>query len=817
MPARADNPAAADVERAEALIAELGATLDAKERLLAGGVAGRLDPATANEQVAGALGDGRKSLAGLRDRVQAARAELGAGRLTPAASSRLVTSVGSEAITKAFQVAMKATALEVLALRRDHDEFGRRLREEHEDAKRAIAARRLDAAAEQRALEALAADLGGRERAHALDVEKRHQEATRHLLEDRRRLGAAAWRLSDYHAKRGRADQALAIERLVYATFEGNLAARGAEFHSARLGASSLRNSELDYFMFFPGSPSRLAITARFDPSVSRLLKMDAEFLAEPVEALEQPDGLAPVSASGSELEQACRMLSERSVALFEAQARLKAAFEELRAASSSVPRPSDLPDPIALRSRLNEIRVERMERTERARQRADARAALRRAEQDLELADQRLAEARKGIMVSRTDGSLARERDRKVEPASERMSRLRQQLSDHRRIVEDDTVAEYQRTATRTTTIPRLEGEIAALEQVMATATPAETAEQARAALALEQARGAAEHLPPPEAVDDPALDWMREKAAYDRIAAWAASALGMTMPPFAAEPEDDEAQANARALGDVDERARAQGMAETARLAQARAEITMAGEDVRLLSHSVAGLRASALLLAETTLEGLGTPPGDPVFQRLSELQKAAEETKKFMEKYDRALEIFGGALKHLPDDPRAKALLADTRSNVSLIARTFGKVSQNAERLTLLETIEQQLSDERTALQGMASVLQLAKQGTEFVPLAGPLVARVLDTYAQQMVAINAEALRIQAAVLEQDVAVLSQHAPPERHLYTSSELSSLRIGNEAAVDRTKRMLQVRRLLALVGARDVSTARDLPLKRG
>jgi hypothetical protein len=106
----------------------------------------------------------------------------------------------------------------------------------------------------------------------------------------------------------------------------------------------------------------------------------------------------------------------------------------------------------------------------------------------------------------------------------------------------------------------------------------------------------------------------------------------------------------------------------------------------------------------------------------------------------------------------------------------------------------------------------VLELTQNAAESVPVAGPLVAQSLGYYATAAKSCGEAALAIQGKLIEQDLAVHFSHPSPERHLYTEDEMANLRVGNDNARDRAKRMLQVRRLIALIGSEDASIAREM-----
>lgn len=806
------DPAGDDIARASSLLDAFERSVARYETYFAEKVVPLLDATAAPAGAREAVPNARKKLLDLRKSYEEGTAAYAARKMNLDNVLQRCKWVSLEALKSSFDLSLGVAGPEVQARSQAHRRRSREMRGEHDARKAQIdAGHAKDAASRTAATAALLAEYETKEQAEIDRCRREYREIIDRLLPERAELCGAMWRLMDFHEKRGRPGVASEIRAEIYVTFEADLRGRGVRFHERMFGYWSAKVSALDYFLNFPGSPDYFQVYPNWIKSPPEPWNMDDVFAAVPVETLRAFDDPPALRFDGPALEVMCRTLSARLLALQQVEQRLPPLYDALREANARAGRLAALESTESLRVTMEQVINQRQHHEVLKQQSEAAGKALRTAELDVADANDSMELAREGVRVFR-NGKLAQVGDPNSERALDRIARLERDLENARRDAEDPGTPALQRKNTKEVLIPRLNDELAGIRAVVEKAVANEVKALDATRQKLDRARKAAEAAPDPGSVAEIEREWARLGTMYEAVTRDAAARLPVKPAPFPPEPVGEPANVCCDTLRSIDIALPAARADARSTMLECAGNLRQVDHDVRALSLSVARLRSSAVPLAETTLQSLGATGSDEVIERLHQLAKAAEETKSFFEEYDKRLEKFGKILDRITKDAKAKGLLERTREHVDLFKSTFEHVGGYGQKALKLKEIHDQLGDDRTALQGIGGILDLAKDASGMVPLAGPLVGQALGFYADTARAAGEAALKIQSSLIEQDIAVHFSSPPAERHLYVEADLLALRTGNENARARALQMLQVRRLIALIGDGD---PRDAPFK--
>jgi hypothetical protein len=222
---------------------------------------------------------------------------------------------------------------------------------------------------------------------------------------------------------------------------------------------------------------------------------------------------------------------------------------------------------------------------------------------------------------------------------------------------------------------------------------------------------------------------------------------------------------------------------------------------------------LRQIGALAAQQALEELGAKPTDEVTEELTRLKANLDEGQELLSKADSRLEKLEKIRAKLTGGEQGANIIEGVKDRLETISKALEITGTWTERLATIRTLQGQLKDERTALQALATLLELTTSVTDNVPVVGPTLGRFLGYYSKVAAACGEAVVRIQDKLIDENLDKLFGHPPAERHLYTLEEVTSNgALQNDNARQRIAKMLQVRRLLRLVNATSLADAQEM-----
>jgi hypothetical protein len=653
------------------------------------------------------------------------------------------------------------------------------------------------------------------QRAAIDQILKEYKTITAEILRHHRDLCGDTWMLQDFNDRRERKSSADQFFSSVYTLFCDNLAGRGVEFHKKLFGYWSSRKSELDFFIYFPGSPDRIILNAYFGDNIEILHKMDEAFAAQPVESLRKyNNSLPPINAPGSQLEQLCYILEKRSVRLFTLEAKQAALFQDLKQLVPEGP-VLILPRIDGLNAAFDSVFPQMREVYVDGETRAEADRALLKAEEAIAKAERELSAAAGKLLFSRDLKSVPAGTRNAVNPKI-LVDELSREIAGWQKLIDDPQTSDEQRKNLREKTLPRLRAKLATIQ----TAIERELGEFNRAVQKATADRDAARELikklPKPLNPDAYRNVYRDAKKRYDEAVRSLPEELraGLQQLPVNAE-EASPAIINAalKALQERIGQANDQRLAARVSITQKLGEIERIESESVLLAKAITELRIAGAIAVENTLGELGAKATDDVTEELKTLKKDLDEGKELLTKADKRLDKLEKIRAKLVGAGAGADIIKSTRERLGTITKALEYVSTAAERVATLRTFNEQLGDERTALKAISTLLDGLGSTAEKVPVIGQTLGRFLSFYSKGATACCEAAVQLQDKLIERNLKTNFNSPAPERHLYTLESIESSGVeGNEGARKRIAAMLQVRRMLYLVNANTPEAARDM-----
>lgn len=655
-------------------------------------------------------------------------------------------------------------------------------------------------------VEVLRRDYEGRERTLILSTLQSYRGLTDALLARRRVLAGDLWRLVDFHERRGRPEDARTFRGFVYG------------IHCYALGATlgNSSDSDLDFFVRFPGSPDRLILRKYLVEDIETLHKMDSALRAEPVESLRQHDNtLPPLSFGGSTAEQIAQLLSARLVRFYTVQAAQDAIYarlKDLNAQAGVLTAP--MPEVAPIEAAIDAFRSASAGESDAAARRSAADRAVSGAEDAQRAAERELNYARNEVRLNNRFEVVGPEA-KNARLASQRLQEIRRQIALYQAQVDDPSLPEDQRKPLREVTIPRLQADVAKAEAAV-TAACADKATSLQAATSrLDEARRARNALPAAGNPEGPAR-WSRVVELY-------AAARTALPEAYRKDLKDLPGRGDAAAASAATEAARAlrARVAEflahreqvTHRLREAYGELGRCESELALLARSIAGVRISAAVEAERLLQVLGATGEDEVVKEIQRLKEGLGEGKDLLETADGRLEKLEKLRQKLTGDDRGGWIIETVQERLGTVSKTLEFIEGATEKGLAVKQAMEDLKDARTSLRAVSALLEAAGSAGGAIPVIGPTFGRFLGFYSQAAGACCDAACRIQDKLVRENVETLFSQPPPERHLYTQGEVDSgSSLQNEDARKRIAAMLQSRRLLFLAKASSLGEAQNM-----
>jgi hypothetical protein len=135
---------------------------------------------------------------------------------------------------------------------------------------------------------------------------------------------------------------------------------------SKLFGYRSARNSALDHFAHFPGSPDRLILSYHLVRDMPRLHKMNAILASELVETLRVADNCLPLNVDGLHLEQMCRVLENRLVEFYKLGRTQEQLAQRLKREAARLQQLKTVGSPTTLSYRLDNLASRQATRDEK-------------------------------------------------------------------------------------------------------------------------------------------------------------------------------------------------------------------------------------------------------------------------------------------------------------------------------------------------------------------------------------------------------------------------------------------------------------------
>ncbi|MEX0653752.1 MAG: hypothetical protein WD534_10385 [Phycisphaeraceae bacterium] len=722
------------------------------------------------------------------------------------------------AIAAAWDAVILEAGWAVWLIQHNHDTEVRRLRAEHRRDAEVLKAQHPERGeALAAAMQRLTATYLAQEN-QAIEAQlQAHREVTEALVARRRAMCGMQWKLADYLSMYGRTQQARKAEAAVYAQFAYDLTGRGVAFHNRLLGGWSAQSSRLDYFVNFPGSEDRLILTTLWNKEIPALHKMNAAFAAEPVEMLRvAEENLPAINVPGSVVEQMCRILSIRLQHYYRLE-------NEQLALQRNLERDCDRLEQLKAMAGLETLGpqikalAERHARVERAQaegrqRRQELENVLAQRRQALANTERALRDEPQQVYVNRRSLERVEGDGREHVLASRKLNEVMEALVANQQLLDDPDLDPRQRVAMLENLMPRLNRERDKLEQVLADAQAPLRKARDTAQQAVEAAQQAVAGIEPVADDTELAADWAAARQAYQQLAEQARTGRRTSLPPLPDTlPSAEVANRAAEAMAKLNEQLAGERVVLRNQVLNAMGRMVANDQTMHRLAQSIVNLRASGSVTAQHALEQLGAKADDPVMVQLRQLNSDLGEVKTMVDTFDGRMERMDQALQFLTDDQAGRAIIGKVRDRLEVVKKTLGAVGDYGGQAMQVQAIIDLMEDDRTALDALGQALKLTSALGQKTPVIGQTIGQFLAFYADAAVAAGGAARSIQASLIEEDLRLHFTDPPPERHLYTESELAELRIGNEAARERVLKMLQTRRLIALTGAQSLRLAID------
>jgi hypothetical protein len=613
------------------------------------------------------------------------------------------------------------------------------------------------------------------------------------FLERRRVLAGDLWRLVDFHERRERKDDVAYFLDSVY------------RIHSY----GHPKNSQLDFFVSFPGSKDRLIVYQYFHPEIEGLHKIAYALPDQPVESLRQFDTTLPdLTFTGTPLEQLAKRLSARMLRFYSLQARSKADFEKLeslRAVLEALPETS--PDLSELAKAVETFPKSFAFEEEQEAARAAAQKKFDAADLAVDKAQRDLDAARGDLWMNEKSEVVKDSKVKNAERASKRMDAVRKQIADAEKLAADETLDDETRRKYREIQVPQLKDKLAKMEAAATAACAGKQKDLEDARARLEEARRELAAAPKQgKNVADEKWQQVRDLYRAARQALPGKEGEGLVELP-----EKGDAAAG-KLAAEMLEKLMARVADLDARRDSARKELQeLFGQwcreerEIKQLAVDIEKLKIEAATSARTALKELGARPDDQV---IKDLEAYCEKLKKVSDLLSKA----GSD----PDDLQKSALspaLSALRDRMGSLGRILKYVHVPAQVAITLKKAQDGLGDERQGIRAMFDLIKLAGDGADELPGMGPTIGKAISFYADTGRECAEAALRIQDKLIETNLKTLFSQPPPERHLYTLEEVTAgSSLENEGANKRIATMLQARRLVGLTWATSEAEARDM-----
>jgi hypothetical protein len=766
------------------------------------------------EKYSGARGD----IVAARAALDAAHADYLAGKSSLADYLRAGDRAVQRAIDKMWTIDLDLTGWQVSALdtRRRHE--SRDIDKAYSDGRTALEQRYPQRGSEfDAAVAKLRDDLTAKERGQIELAIKDYKAIQNHLGEYLKAMAGDTWILQDFNERRERHATAEEFRTAVYSNFCFRLGDRDPKLLTQLFGNAVDKNSALDFFVVFPGSPDRLIVRAIFNrapdsgkedytPALANgLWKMDA-FLADyPVEKLRKYDSaLPPLDFAGGDIEQMSRILSSRLVRFYLVTQAQDATFRDIQKAVDGAGPAAPLPDtsklPEMFKAAMDKQRVYADAKRERDMAQSEfdrAAGAATKAQQDLDKATASIGTTL--MFVDNGDAVAAAKPGARGARSAKDLLKVYKDRIALLKLNNRPTEQWEQRVAD-------IEKAIAAALQPLQDALTKALTDKDSAAKKLQEVAGRTKGIKP----EDAAQAYLAAKQQYDAAVAALPPDARKDLAALPAKPDDYPGDAVLKKLDERIAQVRRERQNAQYDLLAKLSELQRNDSELNQLARSIANDRAAGEGLADKTLSDLGAAD-EGLAKAFETLKAGLDEGKSVLTKSDRGMQV----LEKLTKDAEGTTILKEVREHTKTISEAFKLAGETAERIATAIKLSNQFeaADPRSGLDALGTLLDLTSSTAEKVPVMGQTLGRFLGFYSKAAVACGQAAVRIQDKIIETNLNTAFSNPPPERHLYLRSEIENGALSlQNANVDRITNMLQVRRLITLVHATGLGEAREV-----
>ncbi|MGD8326332.1 MAG: hypothetical protein PVF65_05405 [Sphingomonadales bacterium] len=699
----------------------------------------------------------------------------------------------------------------------------------------------------------------------------RYDRVAKNFASFRRRLVERAWGWVDYYQALeagGDMPRADAMEYRLYKDFAYSLKNKAGSVLSKHFPNAAFRDSTLDFFINFPGSQDRLVLPLHA-LDAPNFYKFNAYVENEPVELLRFGDkGLPPVATRGTPFERLSMLLSARLVQYFRASRQMEQLVKTQgpilsRAAAFQAP----LQGILSLIASAEDYQLTIAKGAESAKKLNDARKAegqanarLAEALSAFQAEERRIKKGSKlkDVRIRRQNGQWMKAR-RGGQSALRKISQLEGQITRQKTFIAQieeqlangggaSLEASLKRLQSRLGEYRAEKAQIEALASQKPKGPDQRVALQkrvdsARAALKEAQASVAATQAEIKGSDASAPVDqnrWNAISDAYDKLlrdvrrkgddvaGVFNVSAVA-TLP--SAHPDAvkmaaivEQSLAALRKLHDTLEKKAAPARAQAGAI---RSRYIFLDKKLVLLSKAVSLVRIQAANTILISRDNVGLPEDDPLLKLVEESKKALAQVEGYLDLETTALKALNLSPQQQTDlktankvlstfyelpDGQAKALYGKLNQRVDFaksVASSGGQLLVAAEVLARLNAKgEPSIKDGFNYFQSVLSLGGLAGDG---LPVRGAIWSSYFDFMGKAVGVIGNKAARISEGRINQAIR-LNLKVPPENHLYRASEIKdALAALNYRERGRALRILQMRRLIALMQARTLKQAQE------
>ncbi len=245
---------------------------------------------------------------------------------------------------------------------------------------------------------------------------------------------------------------------------------------------------------------------------------------------------------------------------------------------------------------------------------------------------------------------------------------------------------------------------------------------------------------------------------------------------------------------------------------------ELARHDHELFVLTPHIIALRREGARSARGAFLELDVGPEAGVIRKLEQLSADLEEASSVLGELDANLENLGQITELVKDGERGLELIEGVRERVDLMASTTSSVKSGVDTVTDWVALKQSLEDgdPDNPAAFISATLRAVKPLAEKTGVVGIALVPFLEFYASAADAAGHAAVSVQTQLMGEYARQLLGPAP-EYHLYTQAELDIARWGpaDGPARDRLRKVIHVRRLMALVKAQSLNDAVDRPAR--